>query len=519
MSWNYDRSRERVEAHLDAMGAIEVEPLTRDADLDRLLSETRCREITGAHVYVNVSNFARLASEGSYADSVERLIQGVHIYQREVTRLVRSTRLFDEYPGYPVHFQGPKLHALFFRPIADDEVLATSAAVLQLVLRDFVKHVFNPAFPHYDNFSVAGGADLGDAIGTKNGARGDRELLFLGDPANHAAKIIRGNGVLRVTGRVYDALPDVLQGLCTPVGDGADYRLAMLEPEELDEVLDELGVVWDRDTSAARVADDKKRFPLKDITYSGATELIDLDALGVYRSKRVTAASVFADVSGFTRYVEGATTAEEREAALRVFHAIRRELARVIRRDFGGLRVQYQGDRVQGLFHLPADDVAAIATRAVDAAVGLQSSMEHTLKALLPEAAPLSLAIGVDVGTTLVSKLGTRGQRDRICLGESVEAAAACEERIAGGQIGVSAVVHDVLPERLQAFFAEDTALGCYVAMGLTAEKVERATRAKTLYTDRQAPAYVRSGAPGAVIAAREAPDARAVVPAKRYAR
>ena len=67
--------------------------------------------------------------------------------------------------------------------------MAAEALLLQLVVRDFVRSVFNPAFPDLGDFEVAGGADLGDAIGTRNGLRADRELLFLGSPANHAASV------------------------------------------------------------------------------------------------------------------------------------------------------------------------------------------------------------------------------------------------------------------------------------------------------------------------------------------
>src|SRR6266496_1071344 len=112
MSWNKKRSLGRIQEHLDNMGEIEVKKLTREADLEHLLSETVCREIYGAHVYVQVPNFARLASDGLYAeDDYKRLIQGVHIYQREVTHIVEGLG------GTLVHFQGPKLHALFYRPI------------------------------------------------------------------------------------------------------------------------------------------------------------------------------------------------------------------------------------------------------------------------------------------------------------------------------------------------------------------------------------------------------------------
>ncbi len=62
MSWNYNTSLNRVETHLEGMGEIEVEKLVRDADLHNLLSETCCRDIYGAHVYLDIPNFADLAT-------------------------------------------------------------------------------------------------------------------------------------------------------------------------------------------------------------------------------------------------------------------------------------------------------------------------------------------------------------------------------------------------------------------------------------------------------------------------
>lgn len=122
-------------------------------------------------------------------------------------------------------------------------------------------------------------------------------------------------------------------------------------------------------------------------------------------------------------------------------------MATVLKCDFNGLRIQFQGDRVQGLFHLPKNEEQDIAVEAVRAAVGLQSSMEHTVKAAMPDAKNLQLAVGIDLDTTLVSNLGARAHRDRICLGESVENAAANEERCSGGQIGISERIYKVLPQ------------------------------------------------------------------------
>jgi class 3 adenylate cyclase len=515
MGWRYDRSRDRIKEHLDSIGDIEIEKLVKEADLDSLLTETRCREIFGTHVYISVSNFARLVAETSTDTEFRRLIQAVHIYQREASRLVEDSKLFD---GVRVHFQGPKLHALFYRPIDDGRALATRALLIQLVLRDFTRSIFNPAFPHFDNFVVSGGADIGSVIGTRNGSKGDRELLFLGSPANRAAKIIRGHGILRITDRLFDALPEDLQDLCTPVGDGEDYRVDPVEDDELDALLAEHGFAWDREASAERVDDDLDAFPLKVIDYSCAFELIDFDELSIRNNKKVQAASIFADVSGFTAYIESA--ADDREAqqsALRVFHALRKELARVIRNDFGGVRVQYQGDRIQGVFHLPKGDTEAIALKTVETAGGLHSSMELALKAVLPEAETLHLAVGIDHGTTLASKLGSRGHRDRICLGQAVEEAADHEEKCGPCETGIGTTVHAVLPEELQGLFAWNEAAGCYIAPNLRAEKLERLRRAVELYASGNGPGLITSGAAGTTISVQEREDARRVVPARSY--
>jgi class 3 adenylate cyclase len=513
MAWNYQSSLDRIKQHVDALQDIEVEKLVREADLEGLLSETRCRQIYGAHTYVAVSNFSRLCSDGTYAEAdYKRLIQGVHIYQREVARIVEGNSIFD---GLRVHFQGPKLHALFYRPIDDSEELASRALLLQLVVKDFVKNVFNPAFPHYDNFIVSAGSAIGDVIGTRNGHRGDQELLFLGGPANYAAKIIGAWGSLRVDDHLYEALPQELRDLCVSVRDGV-YRIETPGDEELDDLLEHFDIHWDPDASADRVRADKVAFPLKDIDCGEADVLIDLDQLSIRNNKRVLAASLFADIAGFTRYIDNARTNDQKKAALRVLHAIRKEMAAVIKTDFGGLRVQYQGDRVQGLFHLPKDDETRIAKKAVEAAIGLQSSMEYAIKEVLPEARDVSLAIGLDFGTTLVSKLGTRGHRDRICIGEAVERAALCEERCVGGQIGITECVFEALSEELQDQFTFDETAECYVATGLTAEKAERAARA-TVYAGA-GPVFVRSDSRGVHIRGENGPDARRITPSRSWA-
>jgi class 3 adenylate cyclase len=153
-------------------------------------------------------------------------------------------------------------------------------------------------------------------------------------------------------------------------------------------------------------------------------------------------------------------------------------MAHVVKQDFSGLRVQYQGDRIQGLFHLPKNDEAAILKKAVETAAGLQSSMEYALKQCLPEAGPLGLAIGIDLDATLVSKIGTRGQRDRIAIGTGVENAARAQEKSDGGEVSLTPRVFQLLDEHFQPQFSLDEKRNLYVASRFFSDRYERAAKA-----------------------------------------
>lgn len=517
MAWSETRARKRVQEHIESIGEIEVKPLAREVnDLESLLSETVCREIAGGHVYVAVANFTDLASDTTMSrDSYKRLIQGVHVYQRELSYIAESV-----VGDYRVHFQGPKAHVLCYLPVNSVKGAAIKAAMLLLISNDFVRSVFNKEFDAWADWRIGGGADIGDAIGTRNGKRGERELLFIGEPANRAAKIMVDRASMRVTAGLYAELPESLQACCSLLANGT-YRISA-DQETLDRLCAEHGVKWNREASAKRVADSRAATPLSDIEYAGANERIDFSALSERNNKKIEAASIFADVSGFTQFVKDAEGDEEAQAAaLKIFHVIRKESMRVLCDDFEGVHVQFQGDRNQGILHVPKDDRAAICKAAVEAAIGLASSFEQVIKVELPEAAQLSLAIGVDYGVTLATRLGKRGERDNTCLGVAVENAALLEEGCAGSQIAISKTVYDALEEDLRQHFEADGEH--YVATDLTWEKIKSLER-EELYESRGSVALkvaavgLGAAALGAVLLRKpEKDDTEIVQPSRPY--
>lgn len=489
MTWNYDDSLARVRKHLDEMGEIEIKPMVREMDLEHL-SETVCRDIFGAHVYCDIANLSALVGTSTDKARRQRLVQALHIYQREVARIA------DEVGAVRIHFQGARVHLLLYRPIQDSKEIATKTVLAQLMIDRFGQ-IFSTRFTDLPDLRIRSGSDLGNAVGTRNGSRGDRELLFLGSPANHAAKLLPEGGDRRLTGSVYDELPEDLAAYVED--DLAQYRLRRPDSDDLESLLADHGVAWSADEAEERLDEDLEQFPADKVELWGASSRIDFDTLSFTNGKLVEAATLFGDVSGFTAYIDGTRYSEEaRRQALREFHAIRREMAEVVKKDHEGVRVQFQGDRIQGLFQLPEKDSDGFSQEAVSAAVGLQSSFELVLKALLPNIAILGLAVGISQGTTIATKLGERGHRDRICLGADVLRAEANEERVGKYEIGISGNVRDHLPEELAERFVWDASKGCFVASGLNQGTLDLVEASKA-YRQNQ-PVYVKPAASGVVI-------------------
>lgn len=312
-------------------------------------------------------------------------------------------------------------------------------------------------------------------IGTRNGRHGAKEPLFLGTPANRAAKIIATSSV-RVTDTLRKALPKDLQALCTQAG---DVWIVSCADAKLVELLSKIGITWNREKLADRVKEQEKAIPLDAIEYAGATERIDFETLSEKRNKRVTAVSLFADIDGFTKFVSQQTSDKDKIAALRIFHAIRKETVRAAVDDYDGVQVQHQGDRLQVIANIPADDEAKVALEAVKIAVAIMSAMEKSLQAALG-GVNLHYGIGVDIGTALATRLGTRGFRDNICLGASVVRAEELQERFsAGKQIVISGAIYAKLPNSYQVFFNKKiVGEDAYIAEDFTQDRLEKAAAA-----------------------------------------
>ncbi|MEV5713507.1 hypothetical protein AB0L41_06405 [Amycolatopsis mediterranei] len=454
MAWNPEDARASAQVRYDETEDLEVSEVKREIDFE-LIERKKPRQVTGTHFYVDVTNFNQLL-RGEQDDAGEEMLRLLHLFAREVTRVVEK-----DFGAQKVHFQGPRLHAVAYRPVSDEGKMALQAVLASLAVRHMIS-AFNDVFDLGERgWRIAAGLDHGRCLATKNGSGGDRELLFLGSAANHAAKILQASGI-RMTDRVRSLLPEDLQARAVEADDGTWFlRLSVAEVEELAAAE---GWPWCQATTRGRLEEAAASCPAGSLTSAHVKEKIDKNTLRPSNTKLVSAASLFADVDGFTAYIDQQEArGEDLTEAVRVFHVLRGVGRDTAVQGFSALRIQYQGDRMQVLAYRPVSDEE----RAAYDTIRLAAALTTVADDIVPRVVGTErhrLAIGACWGETLVSRVGEHGEMDYVCLSSATASAATIQQRLDGGQIGIDGALRNLLPTWLRAVFRWDANAGAYVA-------------------------------------------------------
>lgn len=361
-----------------------------------------------------------------------------------------------------------------------------------------VRKALNPALKDDPDLKVAAGAAYGESLATMSGSRGDSELLFIGDPANDGAKAIDVACRLRVTGELLDLVDCDLLGIeATKQPDGR-HSLTMSQ-DAIEDLADRFKIDWTLATATKKVEDDAEGINLDSVGIGKATAEIDKERLSLAASKLNQALTVFGDLDGFTAIVASAMGDDDRLAELvRDFHIIRAELRHVAVADYSPtLRVQYQGDRIQLMRHLPHDDADKRALQALRIAAAWNSSLTQTLPEVL-DLEGLGVATGIADGPTLISKLGTRGNRDVVAVGHGVRRAERIQRNLDGGEIGLDGATLELLPEDVQSLFEWRPGAQAHVCCDCDINDIELAIRAAT-YDDGETQSVTMTAAKVAV--------------------
>src|SRR5580658_9442722 len=182
-SWNKEDAADRIDAWIEALPIedIEIKEYVRDTDLTSLPRQVAYR-LDGVHLYADILNM----SEMLHVTDIEgetchrRTLRFLNLHYRAVHRIVQRV------DAILVDFHNQRLHTVIAKPYdSETDRVRRGVAMGQLVI-DVLAQTGEDA--DHPAAKVRVGIDTGKALAVNNGRRGHREPLFLGVPANHAAK-------------------------------------------------------------------------------------------------------------------------------------------------------------------------------------------------------------------------------------------------------------------------------------------------------------------------------------------
>lgn len=434
-SWKHDRAGDRIDKRLAEVATVDIRDYVRRTELASIPT-ARAYRLRAAHLYVDILNLGDiLGTTGTEGETCHRrALRFLDLHQRAVHRILK------EADAIKVDFHNQRLHALVTTPYGSDETNAGGRVHRAVAIAQLIIDVLTETGDDDDGIpsaKVRVGIDEGLALAVNNGRAGGREPLFLGDPANHAAKRSGGgrrSGIFLTTGARAKA------GL-TEVDDEDKTALTAVEVGYCD---DKAGLGVSKDRVVRLWREDLSEYPLRGFAFSRHTpplRSLDFGGLRPKNSKRQDALSLYADLDGFTAYVAARLGKEEGEKeVVRSLHVIRSELDAVLTSDFGGLKVRFIGDCLHGLLcegtaytTYNADTVST----ATLCAGGLRSGFDLALEKLGEAgvaAEGLGLAIGLEFGPMTMTRLGMRGSRTRCSVSRGTLAAESEQQRCGGRQ-------------------------------------------------------------------------------------
>lgn len=450
MSWNEDRAKSRIREHLKTVPQVDRYVTLDSAVIANrgLLSRMPLGEaivVEGVHLYGQLLDFDDLVTESGQETEAahRRLLRFLNMHYRVWDSLV------DGDDGDRVDYHGARLHAVVAKPAGNPAAQIERAVALARKLTEAARKIGDAhGFPSRIRFGIDHGKCL--AMTTGRGAH-EKDTLFLGRPANHAAKLVASanqQGIyLTETAQKRVAAGAITNRLGVPTLDEAYVETAVRR------------YAFDRiDRAASAVAADFAEPTFRFRRASLPLSSVKFSELAPSNSIRMGMASIFADIDGFTHFVDQSIQRDSQaiREAVKIVHVIREELNSVLKEDFEGKRVRFIGDCIHGCVAEGerADDAAGSVREAALCAAAMRSSFDLCLTEVGSDA-DLDLAVGIEYGPTPMTRLGHRGDDSVRCAASRATInAERTQQAIEGGGVRLGSVATTMADPAVRKHFS-----------------------------------------------------------------
>ena len=456
-TWNRDRAAKRIDTALEDVETVDIVDYTREASLENI-PVNKAYRMRAAHLYADIVNLDDMlaVTEKEGETCHRRTLRFLNLHYRAVHRILNRV------DARRVDFHNQRLHAVVAKPYGStsDDIgsrIHRAVAIAQLII-DVLAETGDDD-ENIPDAKVRVGIDSGLALAVNNGRRGGREPLFLGSPANTAAKFAGAStktGIfLTNNARKFIGLAEVEKPKSTALttAEIAISQEAAKLGVDKDEIVDE----WRQDL------DDNPIGSFEFKRHTPPLKNMDITALTPANSRRQESASVYADLDGFSAFVANRikddATAKD---VVRVLHVLRSEMDNALSVDFEGRRVRFIGDCLHGLMcegTAHTTDEQATVSDATLCAGAIRSSFDLAIEKLHAkniDVDGLGIQIGFDLGPISTTRLGMQGDRVRCSIARSVRNAEREQLRCAAGETAIGQTAYDAGTDAVREVFEDD---------------------------------------------------------------
>ena len=383
-TWSEDTAKDRIKARIAEVQTVTIKDYVRTMSLEAIPTGVAYR-VDGVHLYIDILNIDEMLNFTSVEGETchKRTLRFLNLHYRAVRDVLQDV------DAIVVDFHNQRLHAVFAKPYDDEASRIHKAVATAQLIRDVLKKTGDDGSDPLPAAKTRVGIDSGKALAVNNGRRSSREPLFLGNPANQAAKRAGGNAEgIFMTNNARKAVgwAEVLDVDATALTQSQVQESE--DAADLPVTVDAVVKVWKEDLA---------NHPIGAFSFSRHTppfRTIDLEVLTPGNSRRQESASIYGDIDNFTKYVEARIDDDDdAKDVVKTLHVLRSELDSVLHDDFEGKKVRFIGDCIHGILvegTAQTTDDAETAKNALLCSAAMRSSFNLALVKMKSE--------GIDVG-------------------------------------------------------------------------------------------------------------------------
>ncbi len=403
--------------------------------------EYNVKKQKGIHFYINIINFNSIISdEESNTGEVTHAIHALDTYFTSIEkygkRLYPRTFVVEKITGSRLH-----LYVL-------DELMSAFEVVKNISAYAYrLAGLINKDIPKYktlNDFYINVGAAYGKFYEFEfNDNTGFSEITTVGYAANFAAKLqaLSGYSMISISEDIYDQLTIDEKERFDKIDEKSieKYKQDKYYTKQLVYLKESISIT---DADMQTVKEYANSDDLGDIEFTNVRNTLNFKDLKKTQCKKLLGIPVFADVRDFTSQFKDDDSNLE-EMALKTQNILASMYK--VSTSNGGVHVQFQGDRELSLYHnVPGQTVNGVFQAektcfksAVLAAMRMIDVVKNN---------DVHIGVGADYGRIFATKIGARGEKDNILLGETIIHADDMEDKKADkDQIAITTAVYDGL--------------------------------------------------------------------------